>query len=59
MEKAVNYISYSNMTDEELVSTWLFQQAPLTALERELLTRLDKRLNDYAPPEDEDGEVED
>jgi hypothetical protein len=59
MEKAVNYISYSNMTDEELVSTWLFQQAPLTALERELLTRLDKRLNDYVPPEDEDEEVED
>lgn len=48
MEKAVNYIPYSNMTDEELVSTWLFQQAPLTTLELELLTRLEKRLNDEA-----------
>jgi hypothetical protein len=48
MEKAVNYTPYSNMTDEELVSTWLFQQAPLTTLELELLTRLEKRLNDEA-----------
>lgn len=42
----MNYTPYSNMTDEELLSTGLFQKDPLTTLELELLTRLEKRMQD-------------
>lgn len=42
----MTYTPLSNLTDNELLRMGMFQDQPLTDLEIELLTRLEKRIHD-------------